>query len=488
MVILGYGLPTLLILALLIIRRRPAGYGRLLNSLSVANAAVCLGLTVYLMVQDSFPRYFLGGHDLFIDLLGIYQVLIASAVFLLAAFYARGYVYGLLQAGEIDRTSLKLFYAAFNLLLVVIIFAFFANNLALFWLLLELTTILSAVLIVTLNARENILAALKYVFIASTAMLFSFIGIIIVFAMTQHALGKGTLNWTELMAAASSLPANLAVIAFIFLFIGFAAKAGIVPFHTWLPPAHAKAPSVISALLSAVLLNLGVYGVLRVFAVVRQASHTPAAPVLLITFGVVSIGIAAFSMLARENIKKLIAFSSIEHMGLLLVGIGLGTPVTIFWVLFHNLGHALVKSLLFFSAGILHRQYGSNKYQDMSDVLGLQPLASAGIIIGGAAIIGTPLFPIFLSKLFILIQLGSFSLPLLLVVLVFLLIAAAAFALFLVRTCCRKTEGVTLERYRVPWSMKAPIIVLMVAILALGIFFPQSLQNMLRNIVASLGF
>ncbi len=488
MLLLAYLIPGLIILALLPLRRYPLRSRSFLNLLTIAHAAIYLAVTFFILLNVSLPRYFFNERYLFIDLLGAYEVLIASIVFLLAALYARGYIQSLLRTREIDGRNLKLFYGSLNMLFMVIALAFYANNLALFWIFLELTTILSAVLIVTLNAKENILAALKYVFIASTAMLFSFIGIILMFAITQQALGAGTLNWSELMVQAKTLPASLFILAFMFMFTGFAAKAGIVPFHTWLPPAHAKAPSVISALLSAVLLNTGIYGILRLYAIAHRTSAIRPISFMLIAFGVVSMGVAAFSMLSRENIKKLVAFSSIEHMGLLVIGVGLGTPVALFWVLFHTLGHALIKSLLFFSAGIVHHQFASNKYYDMKNMLTLQPVASTGIIVGGAAIIGTPLFPLFFSKLFILVQLGELSMPLLFLVLLLLLIVAAAFAVFLVRACCRGGEGEPTPPYRVPWTMKAPIISLLVLIVMLGVFFPQPLNVLLNNIVAGLGF
>jgi hydrogenase-4 component F len=367
------------------------------------------------------------------------------------------------------------------------VFAFYCNNLALFWILLELTTILSAVLIVTLNAKENIVAALKYVFTASTAMLFSIIGLIILFALTKQATGVGTLNWDVLMQQAASMSPRLFTFAFVFIFIGFAAKAGIVPFHTWLPQAHAKAPSVISVLLSAVLLNIGIFGVLRLYAVAHQTAAWHDVSLILIGFGVLTIAVAALSMLPRGNVKKLVAFSSIEHMGFLLVGIGLGTPLALFWVLFHILAHALVKTLLFFSAGILHQQYHSNQFEDMKDVFTLQPLAAWGLIVGSMAIIGVPIFPVFLSKLNILTELADYSLPVLFIILLCFLIVAAAFAVILIRTI-PQTGEIKHEPYRVSVSMKLPIMFLFAGIVILGVYFPGGLHNMLVGIVNSLGF
>ncbi len=485
--LLAYALLGLLVLTLMLHRLSSAlKRSDFLDSLTIFHALACLALTVAILVSTPLPAYFFNGY-LLVDPLAIYEVLISSAVFLLASCYARGYIRALIQDGEIEAKELRLFYAVFNGLQIVVVFAFFSNNLALFWILLELTTILSSVLIVTLKAKENIVAALKYLFTASTAMLFSVIGLIILFAMTRQATGTGTLNWDVLMRQASSLPPALFIFAFIFVFVGFAAKAGIVPFHTWLPQAHAKAPSVISVLLSAVLLNIGIYGILRMYAIAHQSPAFHIISLTLVAFGVLSIAVASLSMLPRENIKKLIAYSSIEHMGFILVGIGVGTPVALFWVLFHTVAHALVKALLFFSAGILNKQYGSNKFADMKSALTMQPLASWGLIIGSTAIIGVPMFPVFLSKLSILAQVGRFSLPVLFIVLAFFLIVAAAFTTILIRMFSQK-EDKDMKHYRVSVSMKVSIAILFAGILFLGVCFPTGFQRFLNSIVASLGF
>jgi hydrogenase-4 component F len=457
-----------------------------LNNLTIIHIVLYLIATIYIIYRLPLPVYQLN-YYLFIDSLAIFEVVISLIIFLLAAVYGRGYINNLLIRGEVKPELLELFYGSFNLLLVVIIFCFFSNNFALFWILLELTTILSALLIVMLSQRENIIAALKYVFIASTAMLFSVVGLIILFALTKEVSGAGTLNWSELMQIAASLPPSLFTLAFTFLFIGFASKAGIAPFHTWLPQAHAKAPSVVSAVLSGVLLNCGIYGIIRLFSIAHQTQTWKTVEVILIIFGILSIAIAALSMLSRSNLKKLIGFSSIEHMGLVLIGIGLGTPVAIFWTLFHILSHSLIKTLLFFSAGILHHQYSSNKLSEMENALKIQPLASWGVIIGTLAVIGMPPFPVFFSKLFILIQLGNYSIPILCIVLVLLLIVAAAFAFLLIRPLTRQTNN-KFQAYIVPASMKIPIVFLLFVITLLFVYLPFGLSSILSNISTSLGF
>jgi hydrogenase-4 component F len=459
------------------------------NGLAILQAAFYLVLSIYVIVRVPLPFYDFKGY-LMADNLAMYEVLTTSIVFLLAAVYGRGYVKALIEKESVRGGSVGLFYTFFNLLLIGIVFSFFSNNLALFWILLESTTVFSGVLIVVISARENIIAALKYVFIASTAMLFSVIGLIILFAMTKQATGSGTLNWNELMQIAGSLSPKYFTFAFIFMFIGFAAKAGIAPFHTWLPQAHARAPSVVSAVLSGVLLNCGSFGIIRLFAIAHRTESWKMISIILIVFGVISIAVAAFSMFSRTNIKKLIAFSSIEHMGLVLVGIGLGTPLALLWTLFHILAHSLIKTLLFFSAGILNHQYNGSKLQEMKNVFKLQPLAAWGIIIGSVAVTGMPPFPMFISKLMLFTQIGTYSLLLLGLLLVLFLIVAAAFAFLLVRSFTQQSEAAVAAPapYSAHWTMKAPIILLFIALIAAGIYLSGGLYDVLASITASLGF
>ena len=470
---------------------------RRMNGACIVHALLYTILTVYVLLSRPVPgaSFLTGSQYFFMDNLGLFEVLIASVIFTCAAVYAGGYVESLLASGELEKGSLKLFYASWAMLLLVLVLAFFSDNLALFWICAELTTILSAMLVAILSARENIDAAIKYIFIASASMLFSFVGLIFLFETSRTVLGNGTLNWTELMQHAPAFPQGMMVAAFALVFIGFAAKSGIFPFHTWLPEAHAKAPSAVSALLSAVLLNVGIYGILRVYAIAHQ---TPAAVIIapmLGLFGFFTVGIAAFSMLPQKNLKKLIAFSSVENMGIILIGIAISTPLALFWVLFHIMAHSLTKAALFFSAGILHRQYRSrlttDAIDDIRDVFRLQPLAAWGIIIGGLAITGMPLFPIFFSKLFILRELAMVSLPSLFVLLVLLFIAAAALGYFVIMAFSRITAPDTpsdIVPYITPLTMKIPLVFLIGLIILSGIVFTPQEISFLDRIVQELRF
>lgn len=458
------------------------------NTLSVILPITYLALTLYTLLSAALPSYGLGGNYFLIDHLSLYEILIAATLFLLAAIYSRQYVKDSIFIHEMNESNLKLFYVAFNLLLMAVVYTFFADNLALFWILAELTTAFSAVLIVMLNAPKNIGAALKYIFITSTCMLFAFIGLILIFTLTEDVLGVGTLNWSTLMSVASNLSPGIMFAAFMFTFVGFAAKSGIVPLHAWLPTAYSKAPGPISAILSGTITTIGIYGILRMYTIVAQTAVISKISIFLIAIGVLSMVVAALTMLREPNLKKLIGYSSIEHMGFILVGLGIGTPIAIFWVIFHFLAHAFTKSSLFFSAGIIHHQFGSVRLEKIKNVFQLQPFAGWSLILGTVSIIGMPLSAIFLAKFSILQQSAAVSPVLLIVLLTIFLFAAAAFGIFMIKMLSRKEDSTAdVPPFRVGWGMKIPIIVLLVIVFTLGVFFPQQLTDLINTIVSELG-
>ncbi len=483
-----FAIPSLLIIGLLLaLGKHAAGSdNRPLNLLTNIHTIIYLCIGLWLAFAAKLPITLFESSYFYIDALSAYEILITVVVFFLASLYGRGYVSSLVKSGDLDPFVLKFFYGAFCLLEMFLIFGFMANNIALLWICVELSTILTAVLIVTLKARENIIAALKYIFIASTAMLFGFIGIIILFTVSQKSTDGGSLNWTALMDAASTIDPAMFSFAFIFLFIGFAAKSGLAPFHTWVPQAYVRAPSIV-AVVSGTVLNLGIYGILRLYAIGNQSGAGDFLQTFLLVLGLLTIIIAAFSILVRTNTKKLLAFSGIENMGFLILAIGLGSPVALFWALFHKLAHSLIKTLLFFCAGIFHRQYQSNKYFMVKKPFQLQPLASWGLILGSAAVIGVPLFPVFLAKWNVLSVLVSTSVPAFVILLLCILLVAAGFAIFLIKTFSQKSDE-EIQAYKTPGNMKIAIIITLAMIIPLGVFIPSWLGDMLESIVGILGF
>jgi hydrogenase-4 component F len=484
-ILAGYGLIALVVLLLTLISKSH----KTMNVAALILPSAFLILTLFTLVYATLPVYSIGGNYFLIDHLALYEIIISAVLFLLAGLYSRGYIEGSIEIGEMDRGSLKLFYIAFNLLLVTISYAFLSDNLALFWILAELTTAFSAILIVTLNAPKNIGATLKYVFITSTCMLFGFIGLILLYASTHISLGAGTLNWSALMSVAGTLSPGILFASFIFTFVGFAAKSGIVPFHAWLPSAHSKAPAPISAILSGSITSIGIYGIIRMYSLVAQTNLLSKVSLFLISFGVLSMVVAALTMLTQVNLKKLIGYSTVENMGFLLVALGIGGPITIFWLLFYIMAHAFTKASLFFSAGILHHQFESVRMEKIKNAFKLQPFASWTLILGAIAIIGMPATAVFLPKISILIQSSSYSPILLGGLLLIFLFASASFGIFLIKLLS-KTEQDDLVKpkvYSASIGMKISIIVLLAMIVVLGFFFPQQLSDLLKTIVSELG-
>jgi len=457
----------------------------MMNLWTILHAAFALILSLLLLRK--LPVFYFEGQYMFIDHLSVYEMLIASFIFLIAAIYAHGYVEGMVQHQEMQAKTIKPFYLALNALMVSILLAFCSNNLALFWIFTELTTLFSAILIVTPNAKENIAVALSYVFMASTAMLFSFVGLILLFAVSKSALSEGTLNWTTLTQHSAEFAPAMMSLAALFIFIGFATKSGVVPFHSWLPHAHAIAPSVISTILSAVMLNVGMYGLLRVYAVLKPATgNNSVFSAVCIGFGLLSIAFSALTMLAKKNLKRLIAFSSVENMGLLLLGIGLGSPIAIFWVLFHVLGHSLAKALMFMLSGVIRLEYHQIHLDDVDYLLERQPFVSFGLIVGSLAVIGMPLSPIFMSKIGLMSELGSRSLPLLFLAILLFMLVGAAFTRFMITLFTQRRGNQNTTKFQTPFSINLAILILILALIICGVALPSPLKTLLTHAVSNL--
>jgi hydrogenase-4 component F len=456
---------------------------RLMNVSAGVNAAGTLVLSVYALLASDLPIYYLTDRLFAFTNLGLYMVAAASLVFLFAAVYCDGYVPDLISIGAMKGENVRLFYASFNLLLLSTVYAFLSNSLPLFWVFTELTTLFSCVLIVSVRDKGAISAALNYVFIASAAMIFSFMGILMINALTQG--GSVELNWDSLASASHTFNPQLLGLAAVFMFIGFAAKAAIAPFHTGVAPVYGRGPVVFNVL-SGSLLTIGVYGLIRVNSLVAGTSAAPTFSMILIGFGIVTVAVAAFTMLTQRRLRRLFAFSSVENMGVALIAVGVGTPVALLWVLYHVAAHALAKALIFFSSGVVRMQYRTPDDEKIVDLLKLQPLAAAGLLIGSAAVIGTPFLPIFLSKFFILSELAALSPVLLGLTVLLLSVVAIAFGYSLIRVVTRVEESGQ-HTLKAPYSMTAPILLLILLLFMLGLAMPEGVRAILTGALTELG-
>jgi hydrogenase-4 component F len=341
------------------------------------------------------------GDALYVDALGALLIGVIVAVGWCAALYSVGYLRHDLAHGEVPRNQLGWYYLGFHGFIWTMLLTGMVNNLGLLWVAIEATTIVSALLVGFYRTPAALEAAWKYLILCTVGIAFALFGVLLTYYASLQAFDSGaTLDWTALVAGADRLDPGVMKIAFAFILIGFGTKAGFAPLHTWLPDAHSQAPSPVSAILSGVLLNCAVVGILRFHLI---ASGTALGPDfssrLLIGFGVLSVAVAVPFLLVQTDIKRLLAYSSVEHIGLIAVAIGFGGPIGVFAGLLHLVNHALTKALLFFVAGELVQRYGTRHIRAIRGVVTGAPLLGSLLLIGAFAITGLPPFGIFVSEL-----------------------------------------------------------------------------------------
>jgi hydrogenase-4 component F len=383
-----------------------------------------------------------------------------------------------------DAAQARRFRIFGNLCTFTMLFAVTSNNVGFMWIAVEATTITSAMLIPLHVTKASVEASWKYILIGSIGIALAFGGTVLGYFDFVNLVGRqeAALNWTVLRASAPQLHPQVIQLAFVFILIGYGTKAGLAPMHTWLPDAHSEAPSPLSAMMSGVLLAVALYAVIRWEAVVNAAVGTGFTDGLYIALGLLSIAIAAFSLVIQRNYKRMLAYSSIEHTGLICVGLALG-PLGTFAAMLHLLNHAVAKSMMFLLAGrVLHR-YGTTEIGRVSGLLKVMPWTGGLFAAGILAVIGLPPFGLFISE-FALFRAGFAAGRPWLMGLVLALLAVAFVSMIghLNRMLYgAPTAGVPVgeeDRWRL-----VPLGACLVALVVLGVTLPASLQALLRQIV-----
>jgi hydrogenase-4 component F len=364
----------------------------LVSSLIVFVAAV--PLTVW---SGDGPYRYLNDYVV-LDLPGGWVILCTAIVYGLASIYSVGYMRML---GE-DR-RLWIFYALFAGFALTILLSAIMNNAGLYWIAIELTTLVSTFLVGFERAPESIEAAWKYIILVSAGISLALLGTVLFYWSGSFVLGPTyQMTWDALRHAAPRMNALLVVLSFLLVLVGYGTKVGLAPMHSWLPDAHSESPAPISAMLSGALLNAAMLGIVRFLSVADAAQDGVLARTVLVAFGVVSLLVGALFIVRQDGIKRLMAYSSVEHMGVLALGFGFGGPLGIAGALYHMLNHSLNKSLMFFGAGNVMRSFGSKEIVDIRGVWAREPVHGALWLAGAAAITGAPPFGLFLSEIVIL--------------------------------------------------------------------------------------
>lgn len=339
---------------------------------------------------------------LYVDSLSMLFVLVGATVSFAAAVFSVSFIDTDLKLGKITFKKAWAYYVLFNLFAIAMFIIPLLNNLGSVWMGIELTTLISSFLVGFYNTKNSVEAAWKYLIICSVGITLALFGAILFTFALSTATGIKSLNWTVLAEHAKSFDPNIVKAAFLFILVGYGTKAGLAPMHTWLPDAHSQAVSPISAMLSGVLLKCSLYAILRYGIIVNKSCGPQFYSGLMIGFGLLSLAIAAVFIVTQKDIKRLLAYSSIEHIGLIVIGVGLNSPLAMFGALLHIIGHAVSKALMFLGAGRVVQAYGTHDLGKISGVGRVLPITGLVLLIGVFALVGFPPSLLFISELFMI--------------------------------------------------------------------------------------
>lgn len=377
------------------------------------------------------------------------------------------------------------FFPLFHLFVFTMLGAVTTDDVGIMWVAIEGTTLASVFLVNAEQSRESLEAAYKYLLICSVGIALAFVGTVLVYFGDVKALGhaENALRWTALRELAPALPARLVEVAFVFLLVGYGTKAGLAPMHTWLPDAHSEAPAPVSALMSGVLLSVGLYAVLRFKAVADLAAGPGFTSRLLVAVGLASVTVAALFLWGSTNFKRMLAYSSIEHLGLVCLGLGFGGAWGVAGAMLHIGNHALAKATLFVLAGRIRTAYGSAEIARVRGLRDAMPLTSRGFLAAMLALMGLPPFGLFVSEVMIVragIERGHVAATVTAVAL--LVIAFGG----LLRSLHRMLDGEAPSAVRETstWASIAPAALALALLVLSGLAWPPGLAAALDRIVA----
>lgn len=422
----------------------------------------------------------------YMDSLSAVFMLLVAFIGLMASVYSRAYIGLELDEGVIRNREHGHYYSLLIVFISVMMLTFAVRSMAMVWLGIGATTLVSTFLVGFYTREESTEAAWKYIILCSVGITIALAGFTLVFAATSGILDSDvSLDWPALMAMADQLDPTMMKMAMVLIIVGFGTKVGFVPMHTWLPDAHSQAPSPISGLLSAVLLNCAMYGILRFYSVSEIVNPGFASTIMLV-FGLLSLGAAAFFIISARDLKRMLAYSSIENMGLIAIGFGIGTTVAMAGALMQMVAHSVTKPILFFSAGNIIQSYGTREMESIRGVSRTMPFTSFMMAAGTLAIIGAPPFAVFVGELALLY--GSVSSGMVWVAVIAIILLALVSAGFVRHVFPMLTgdAGKDIVDHR-SVSRFLPLAVLFACTLLLGLFMPDQVHAWIDNAVGVVG-
>ena len=420
------------------------------------------------------------GQYLLVDDLNIAFIVLNAFVGFTTSIFSASYIAHELEIGRLTPANLRFYHAMYQIMMFGMNLAFVSNNIGLMWVAVELATLTTVLMVGLYRTHEALEAAWKYFILGSVGIAFALFGTILVYLAAQPVVGEGydAMVWTILIEHAAAFDPALLNVAFVFLLLGYGTKVGLAPLHAWLPDAHAEGPTPISAVLSGLLLNVALYAVLR-FKMLLSANPDALAPgPLMMTMGLVSLIFAAFMLYRRRDIKRMFAYSSIEHMGIIVFAFGLGGPIANFAGLLHMVMHSLTKSAIFFAVGHIAQIKGTQRLSAIRGLTETHPGLGWGLLTGVVAIAGLPPAGIFMSE-FLIVSSAFAKQPLLAIPLVFgLLIAFGALLLRLTGAAFGQPRGSMMPADASYIPMYAHLALVLIA----GVYLPSPLVAWFQHI------
>lgn len=419
-----------------------------------------------------------------VDRVSAWVILCTSIVYFVASIYAVGYMR---LAAEDQR--LHKFYALFAGFGLTTLIAPLMNNIGIYWITIELTTIVSTFLVAFERVGESVEAAWKYIMIVSAGISLALLGTILFYWSGSFVLGPTyAMTWAIMTGAAPKMSPTLMILAFLLVLVGYGTKVGLAPMHTWLPDAHSESPAPVSAMLSGALLNTAMVGVVRFLGIARAGTPGVLPQLVLVAFGALSLLIGALFIVQQQGIKRLMAYSSVEHMGVVALGFGFGGALGIAGALYHMLNHSLNKSLMFFGAGNMMRAYGTKEIQEINGVGRFFPTQGALWLAGAIAITGAPPFGLFLSE-FTIMRAGlkpSFSWAVYVMAVLLIVIFVGFMNHFRTMYYSPAPAGSAPPPGRVSAWCTVPMWLSLAPLLVLGLWWPAGIWDYLTSIASSL--
>ena len=397
--VLGFPIAGAAVLAIIGERRQAPAVNVAASFLTFAAA---VALTVRVIASGSLlvlERQF------FVDSFNVFLVALTAFVGFTTSIFSRPYMRIEQRNGRLTPGRLRLYHSMYQLFNFTMLLALLTNNMGILWVALEGATLATVLLVSLYRTPASLEAAWKYFILCGVGIAQALFGTILLYFAAEKLLGGGggALLWTQLDNVKSQLEPTVLSIAFVFLLVGYGTKVGLVPLHNWLPDAHAEGPTPVSAVLSGLLLNVALYAVVRCKVLVEGSLHTSFARDLMLGFGLLSVVVAALLLSRQKDVKRLFAYSSIEHMGIMTFAFGMGGPIANFAALLHMTVHSLTKSAIFFTVGHAAQASGTQIMDDIRGLVVSSPLLGWGLLVGTLAILGMPPFGVFASEFLILI-------------------------------------------------------------------------------------